>query len=76
MYIYPIAFGPPAPGPRDVGMSGCLVVWLFGCLVVWLFGCLVGWLDRWLVGCEIQQVGGRNLLSLALKTTKLEAKIV
>ena len=39
----PIAFGPPAPGPRDVGMSGCMVVWLYGCLV--------GWLTKWLVGC-------------------------
>ena len=30
---YPIAFGPPAPGPRDVGMSGCMVSlagWLVG----------------------------------------------
>ena len=29
----PIAFGPPAPGPRDVGMSGCMVSlagWLVG----------------------------------------------
>ena len=32
----PIAFGPPAPGPRDVGMSGCLDVWLSGWMVGWL----------------------------------------
>ena len=33
VYRYPIAFGPPAPGPRDVGMSGCMVSlagWLVG----------------------------------------------
>ena len=40
----PIAFGQPAPGPRDVGMSGCLAVWLSGCLAVWLSGCLGGFL--------------------------------
>ena len=39
----PIAFGPPAPGPRDVGISGCMVSWA-GCLVGWLIGCLAGWL--------------------------------
>ena len=43
VYIYPIAFGPPAPGPRDVGISGCMVSWA-GCLVGWLIGCLAGWL--------------------------------
>ena len=26
IYMYTIAYSPPAPGPRDVGMSGCLVV--------------------------------------------------
>ena len=36
----PIAFGQPAPGPRDVGMFGCMVVWLAG----WLNGWLAGWL--------------------------------
>ena len=50
----PIAFGQPAPGPREIGMSGCLVVWLSGCLVVqlagWLDGCLIGWVAVWLDG--------------------------
>ena len=41
--IYPIAFGPPAPGPGDVGMSGCMVS-LAGWLVGWLIGCLACWL--------------------------------
>ena len=67
MYMYPIAFGPPAPGPRDVEMSGCMVSWV---------GWLVDWLFVLLVGCKIHQVRGRKSLKLALKTTKLEAKIV
>ena len=65
--VDPIAFGPPAPGPRDVGMSGCMVSWV---------GWLVDWLFVLLVGCKIHQIRGRNSVKLALKTTKLEAKIV
>ena len=63
----PIAFGPPVPGPRDVGVSGCMVSWV---------GWLVDWLFVLLVGCEIHQVRGRKSLKFALKTTKLGAKIV
>ena len=50
MYMYPIAFGQPAPGPRDVGMSGCLAVCLFGGSV----GRLSGWLLDWLGGCVVR----------------------
>ena len=64
----PIAFGQPAPGP---GMKGCLDVWF-----LWLVGWLADWLFGLFVGCTIHQVRGRKSLKLALKTTKLEAKIV
>ena len=67
----PIAFGPPAPGPRDVGISGCMVSWA-GCLVGWL----VDWLFGLLVGCKIHQVGSRKSFKLGIKTIKLEPKIV
>ena len=56
MYVcmYPIAFGPPAPGPRDVGMSGCLVGWLSNPLSS---GSKIGH-----VGSKNYEVGGENPL--------------
>ena len=57
-------------------MFGCLVDWLARWLVGWLVACLVGWLAGWFVGCFNHQVGDRKSFKLALKTIKLEAKIV
>ena len=68
--MYPIAFGLPAPGPRDVGMFGCMVSWA-GCLVGWLIGCLAGWLAVKSTKLEVE-----NHSSLGIKTIKLEPQIV
>ena len=67
----PIAFGQPAPGPRDVGMSGCLAVWLSGCLG----GCLTGWVSVWLDAGQPPNRPTSKPSKLAPKTIQLEATI-
>ena len=52
-------------------MYGCLDVWF-----LWLVGWLANWLFGLLVGCKIHQAGCRKSFKLALKSTKLELKIV